>query len=201
MFTLIFAFLTVILLIKLNEILGMAIGFRKEHECAAADSQPEAAHKVYSENLHKEIFKYCRDFDERDFLDKVQRVFKVVFKAYASGDLTILKDLLTPKLYTAFEMAIKDRTSKGEVLSGNIERIVSASIDSTNIDNNKVFINVMFISEQVTVLRNKEGAVIEGNDDFVNSVREVWTFLKSIDSNGKQWYLSEISYVSGDESA
>lgn len=199
MFTLIFAFITVMLIIKLNEIIGMNIGFQKAPDETNGDENDVVVDaSVVSDDVpeREEIHRYYRDFDEVKFLKITENVFKTVFEAYASGDKDTLKQLLSPRMYSAFVMAIDDRASKGEKLSGSIERMVSVKIDGTKIEDEKMYIDVRFVSEQTNILRNANGAIIEGSEDFINTSTEIWTFSRSIDSTEKQWYLSNIKYES-----
>lgn len=199
MFTLFFAFITVMLIIKLNEIIGMNIGFQKSPNEANGDENDvfvDANISSEDETEKQEIYEYCPDFNEARFLRITENVFKTVFDAYAAGDKDTLKQLLSPKIYRAFVMAIDDRASKGEKLSGSIERMVSVKIDNTKIENNEMYIDVRFVSEQTNILRNANGAIIEGSEDFINTSTEIWTFSRPIDSTEKQWYLSNIRYES-----
>lgn len=198
--TMIFAFISIMLLIKLNELLGTYIGFQKENTVPGAvdDMEQQPLSTEYNKDIPnlEEVKKSFPDFYEHRFIQTVTEVFKCVFDAYANEDTELLKELLTPKMYTAFQMAIDDRISKGEKLSGSVERIVSVEIESVKRDERRILIDVKFITEQTTVLKNASGEVIDGDNEFINTVQEVWTFSRSLDSSKRQWYLSEITYIS-----
>lgn len=199
MLALIFGVLSIVLIVKLNDILGRVIGFSKLNSEAAAERIEEQDVEKMEEMPSievKKIREYYKDFNEQVFLKTVNSVFTSVFDAYAQCDKDTLEELLSPKLYNAFKMAIDDRLSKKETLIGKVERIVSSSIDSVKIDDKKIFVDVRFTSEQTNILKNEAGNIIEGNNEFINNVQEIWTFVRSIDSNSKRWYLSEITYIS-----
>ena len=198
MLALFFGILSIVLLVKLNDILGKAIGFSKAESDQSQDQAEQAdTTEIEEDSLDiRKIKEYYKTFNEQTFLKTVNSVFTSVFDAYAKCDKDTLKELLSPKLYSAFQMAIDDRLSKKETLSGSVERIISSSIDSVKVDDNKIFVDVRFSSEQSSVLKDVSGKVIEGDPDFISTVQEVWTFVRPTDSTSKRWYLSEITYVS-----
>jgi predicted lipid-binding transport protein (Tim44 family) len=48
---------------------------------------------------------------------------------------------------------------------------------------------VRFVSQLVSVTRDKLGAVIDGNPDKVTDVTDVWTFARDITSRDPNWKL------------
>ena len=50
-------------------------------------------------------------------------------------------------------------------------------------------ITVRFISEQANVLRDAKGDVIEGDENFIQSITDVWTFERNITSASPNWML------------
>ena len=50
-------------------------------------------------------------------------------------------------------------------------------------------VTVRFVSQLVSVTRDKDGAVIDGNPDKVTDVTDVWTFARDITSRDPNWKL------------
>ena len=50
-------------------------------------------------------------------------------------------------------------------------------------------IAVQFVSEQINILKNAAGEVLEGDENFVQQITDVWTFEKDINSNSPVWLL------------
>ena len=46
-----------------------------------------------------------------------------------------------------------------------------------------------FISEQVNILKNDKGEVIEGDENFVQKITDVWTFERALNAKNNQWIL------------
>ena len=56
----------------------------------------------------------------------------------------------------------------------------------------KLFASVKFVSEVISVKKDKDGKIIEGNPDKIKQVIDYWKFSKNILKKGPNWYLSEI---------
>ena len=54
-------------------------------------------------------------------------------------------------------------------------------------------ISVFFESEQVKVLKDRKGTIIDGDDDKTILVKDIWTFEKKIQSTDLNWKLVETS--------
>jgi predicted lipid-binding transport protein (Tim44 family) len=50
-------------------------------------------------------------------------------------------------------------------------------------------VTVRFVSEQINVLRNAEGQVVDGNPNEVQKVIDLWTFRRNTKSNDPNWQL------------
>ena len=83
MFTLIFAFITVMLIIKLNEIIGMNIGFQKSPNDANSDENDivvDASVVSEDEPERQEIHQHCPDFNEVKFLQITKNILNLAKK-------------------------------------------------------------------------------------------------------------------------
>ncbi|MDR3187214.1 MAG: Tim44/TimA family putative adaptor protein [Holosporaceae bacterium] len=191
---LLFVLLTLFLLAKLNEILGIKIGFQINKENLMDFTAIDEQEKEISETNQKiSNLKTIYDgFDPKDFLSKSRKAFEIIFSAYAAGNLKTLKELLCPRLFQAFSMAIEDRKSRGETLEGILVRIVDAEIMDSSVCNSDILVTVKFITEQSNVLKSKEGKIIEGNADFIEARHDVWVFSRQRSSRNPRWYLQEI---------
>jgi predicted lipid-binding transport protein (Tim44 family) len=68
------------------------------------------------------------------------------------------------------------------------------SIDKSDITNAEVRgttaqITVRFVSQLVTVTRDRSGNVIDGSHDKVTDVTDVWTFARDLSSRDPNWKL------------
>jgi predicted lipid-binding transport protein (Tim44 family) len=64
-----------------------------------------------------------------------------------------------------------------------------SEIKDVKILKNSAKIAVEFITEQVNLLRNAEGKVIEGDENFIQKITDVWTFERSLNAQSNKWLL------------
>ena len=90
---------------------------------------------------------------------------------------------------TAFNEVIAQR--KDEKLTSEVDFICfdKSEIKDVRILKNSVKIAVEFITEQVNLLRNAEGKVIEGDENFIQKITDVWTFERSLNAQSNKWLL------------
>ena len=194
MITLLFAILTFALIVKLNEIIGFRVGFRIERENLSNPNREGSEIKEVSgeEKILKTIRSGYLNFDPESFLKKAEKVFEMVFKSYADGDKSTLKDLLSPRTFKAFSMAIDERKKQGETLEGSILQFAETELVDATTRDDTLYVTVRFITDQTTVLRSADGVILEGNPDYVESRTDVWVFSRKINSSDPRWFLHEI---------
>ncbi len=130
-------------------------------------------------------------FDEGTFAQGAQMAFGMIVEAYAAGDTTSLRPLLSDDLYDGFSEAIRTRLAEGEVLETRIERILSADIIEANLDGRTAFVTVKFVSRQVIVTRDEEGEVVDGDPDQTQEITDIWTFARNTRATDPNWLLVE----------
>ena len=54
---------------------------------------------------------------------------------------------------------------------------------------NTAYVTVKFVSELITVTRDAEGEVVEGDPKKVREVTDIWTFARDISSKNPNWKL------------
>ena len=57
---------------------------------------------------------------------------------------------------------------------------------------NELFASVKFVSEVISVKKDKENKIIEGNPDKIKQVIDYWKFTKNILNKSPDWHLFEI---------
>ena len=118
-------------------------------------------------------------FDERDFLIGAKIAFNTIAEAYSKGDKKVLKPLLSGKVFDAFSSVIDEREEKEEKMEFSLIAINSAKILSQNDKKKPTQITVELVSEQMNVLRDKTGAVLEGDPIQLSTLKDTWVFEKT----------------------
>jgi predicted lipid-binding transport protein (Tim44 family) len=128
-------------------------------------------------------------FDARHFLTGARAAYEMIVTAYAQGDRRSLKNLLSKEVYDGFEQALKDRETRGEKAETRFVSIDKADITGAEVKGRTAQVTVRFVSQLVSVTRDKDGNVIDGSPDKVTDVTDVWTFARDLSSRDPNWKL------------
>jgi predicted lipid-binding transport protein (Tim44 family) len=129
------------------------------------------------------------EFDAKHFLTGARAAYEMIVTAFAEGDRRTLKNLLAREVYEGFEAAISEREKKGNTVESRFVAIDKADIVGAELRARIAQVTVKFVSQLVSVTRDKNGNVVEGNADKVTDVTDVWTFSRDISSRDPNWKL------------
>jgi predicted lipid-binding transport protein (Tim44 family) len=128
-------------------------------------------------------------FDIKHFITGARAAYEMIVTAYAEGDRRSLKNLLAREVYDGFETAIRDRETKGETVETRFVSIDKSDITAVDVRGRTAQVTIRFLSQLVSVTRDKSGNVIDGNPDKVTDVTDVWTFARDLSSRDPNWKL------------
>ncbi len=144
------------------------------------DESAEPADISLLSPLDKELIK-IPNFNKKLFIKGAQRAFETILAAFSKGDVKTLSMLVNKELLKRIEKVINERKQNGIVTESDLISFVETEIESVNfVDNEKVNLIVKFVSEQVNLLKNADGDIIEGDENYVQTISDVWTFEKSL---------------------
>ena len=130
------------------------------------------------------------DFKKESFISGAKKAFQIITEAFNKADEKTLKMLVSTSIFNKMQAVIKQRqedqiTAETDFICFDKVEIIKASVN----DKNKASISVEFVSEQVNLLRNKDNEVIEGDENYIQTIRDVWTFEKKLDPKILNWVL------------
>jgi predicted lipid-binding transport protein (Tim44 family) len=128
-------------------------------------------------------------FDPRHFISGGRSAYEMIVLAFANGDRRALKDLLSSEVYDSFDAAIKDREQHEQKTETRFVSIDKAEIVNAEARDRTVQLTVRFVSQMISVTRDKAGAIVDGNPDKVTDITDVWTFARDISSRDPNWKL------------
>jgi len=129
------------------------------------------------------------NFDKNIFLKRASKAFEMILNAFANRDTETLKMLTTSKLYEKFSQIIDERKAQNITAESELIKIDEMKIDDVKITQKTAKIAIKFVSSQINVLKNADGEVIEGDENFVQQITDVWTFEKDLNSASHVWLL------------
>jgi predicted lipid-binding transport protein (Tim44 family) len=128
-------------------------------------------------------------FDAKGFITGARGAYEMIVNAYAEGDRRTLKSLLAREVYEGFEGAISEREKRGEAVESHFVSIDEAEITGAELRQRTAQVTLRFVSKLITVTRDNEGKVIDGNAEKVSDVTDIWTFARDVTSRDPNWKL------------
>ncbi len=129
-----------------------------------------------------------RKFAPAGFLDGAEKAFAMIVGAFAGGDRVALRPLLSDDTYRAFETAIAGREAAGQTQISDLRGIQSATIEAAELRGTVAQITVRFVSDQVSLTRDKDGKEVSGTD-AVTELTDLWTFERDLSASDPTWRL------------
>jgi predicted lipid-binding transport protein (Tim44 family) len=128
-------------------------------------------------------------FDPAAFLEGGKLAYEAIVMAFAEGDQKTLEQLLGNDVLDGFQRAIRERETRGEKVLSSLVGIDKADIIEAEVKNRTAYVTVKFVSELISVTRDADGEVIEGDPKKVREVTDIWTFAREVASKNPNWKL------------
>ena len=179
------------IILRLRNILGKRTG----HEDKVFTSFSEKKFEQFKPKNSKleKIKNDTLDKNQKDeFLKGAEAAYESIITAFAKGERVKLKNLLSAEMNSNFEEAISQR-EKNEIKS----ELTFIGLKETKLEKfekvkNDFFATVKFVSEIISVKKDRDNKIIEGNPEKIKTVTDHWCFTKNIFSKNPNWYLSQI---------
>jgi predicted lipid-binding transport protein (Tim44 family) len=128
-------------------------------------------------------------FDPQHFISGAKGAYEMIVLAFANGDRRALKDLLSSEVYESFEAVIRDREKHEQKTETRFVSIDKAELVGAEVRDRNAQLTVRFVSQMISVTRDRAGAIVDGNPEKVSDITDVWTFARDITSRDPNWKL------------
>jgi predicted lipid-binding transport protein (Tim44 family) len=128
-------------------------------------------------------------FDPKHFLSGARSAYEMIVLAFANGDRRALKDLLSSEVYESFDAVIKDREKRDQKTETRFVSIEKAELTGAEARDRTAQLTVRFVSQMISVTRDKGGTIVDGNPDKISDITDVWTFARDVSSRDPNWKL------------
>ena len=141
----------------------------------------------------EQIGRADHEFSPRRFVQGAQAAFEMIVEAFAKGDTATLRPLLGDDVYDEFAAAIRDRLAEDLVQETTIVALDAAEIISAEMRASTARVTVKFVSQQINVVRDKDGEQVDGDPSLIERVTDIWIFARNTRSSDPNWALIETS--------
>jgi predicted lipid-binding transport protein (Tim44 family) len=128
-------------------------------------------------------------FDPRHFLSGARSAYEMIVLAFANGDRRALRDLLSSEVFESFDAAIKERERNEQKTETRFVSIDKAELVGAEMRDRTAQLTVRFVSQMISVTRDKAGNIVDGNADKVADITDIWTFARDTTSRDPNWKL------------
>lgn len=164
-----------------------------QNKLKVEDSAPQELIPQEDESSLSDLEKTLRkipDFDRKRFVSAAQNAFQIITEAFNKGDIETLEMLVNKNILKKFREVIEYRqkeniTAETDFICFDRTDIIRAEITAKGIAR----LGVEFVSQQVNVLRNAKEQVIEGDENYIQNITDVWTFERALTSTAPNWLL------------
>jgi predicted lipid-binding transport protein (Tim44 family) len=205
-----FGMIAAFLVLRLRSILGRRTGFERQ----APPSQPPQAARAAAGPVIEgraeptgpaapqvvpdaasptgQVLARMRDidqtFDPARFLAGVDQAFRMILAAFAAGDRSTLRALLSDDTCQAFEQAISAREAAGDTQVSEIKAIQQLAIEQAELKGRSGSITVKIVSDQISYTKDPNGKPLTGTD-AVTEITDLWTFERDLSKQDPTWRL------------
>ena len=130
---------------------------------------------------------------KKRFLKGADIAYEQIITSFAKGDKKSLKRLLGKELFADFSEVIDERKKKQLKYETTFIGLKSSKILEFKKIENIYKVTVNFVSEIITCVKDKNNQIIQGNQDTIKTVNDVWKFSKNMWSQDPTWHLVETS--------
>jgi predicted lipid-binding transport protein (Tim44 family) len=193
-----FGFIDIILLaviagfiiLRLRSILGKKTGYEgKNFSILEEKKYNQFTPQVKNEVLTKDTLE---GGEKKQFLKGAEIAYESILTSFAKGEKDELRKLLTKDIFNNFEQAIDHRNKENIKSELTFIGFKESKVEKFEKIKNEFFSTVKIVCEIISVKKNKDEAIIEGDPDKIKTVTDYWKFSKSASSKNPNWFLAEI---------
>ena len=178
------------IILRLRKILGRKTG----HEGKVTSVFDEKKFTEFKTELKAQpiLKNILEEGEKKQFLKGAELAYENIITSFAKGEKDELKKLLTKDIFNNFEQAIDHRNKEKIKSELTFIGIKESDVEKFEKIKNDLVATVKIVCEIISVKKDKEDNVVEGNADRIKTVTDHWKFTKNALSDNPNWYLAEI---------
>jgi predicted lipid-binding transport protein (Tim44 family) len=179
-----------IIILRLRNVLGKGAedsAFRAKKSVVVDAQFEETNLSKVEENIN------LKEFKEETFLKGAQAAYEMIVNAFAMADKKTLKDLTSSEVYKSFVAVLDERKNKKYINQFTFIGIKKATIENVDKKDSFYTVKTRFVSEIISCVKDANNNVIEGSPEEIQTVNDVWSFSRDLNSDDPTWHLTEIA--------
>ena len=178
------------IILRLRNILGKKTG----HEGKITDVFNEKNYNQFKPQVKNTtiIKENLEDGEKKQFLKGAEIAYESILTSFAKGEKEKLKKLLTKDIFNSFEQAIDHRNKENIKSELTFIGFKESKVEKFEKIKDEYFSTVKIVCEIISVKKDKNEAIIEGDPNKIKTVTDYWKFSKKTSSINPNWFLAEI---------
>jgi predicted lipid-binding transport protein (Tim44 family) len=179
-----------IIILRLRSVLG-----KGAEDSVSRVKKPTIVNTNFEETVPSRVEENInlREFKEETFLKGAQAAYEMIVNAFAAADKKTLKDLTSPEVYKSFVDVLDERKNKKYVNQFTFIGIKKAKIENVDKKDSFYTVKTRFVSEIISCIKDANNNIIEGSPEEIQTVNDVWSFSRDLNSDDPTWNLTEIA--------
>jgi predicted lipid-binding transport protein (Tim44 family) len=179
-----------IIILRLRSVLG-----KGAEDSVSRVKKPTIVNTNFEETVPSRVEENInlREFKEETFLKGAQAAYEMIVNAFAAADKKTLKDLTSPEVYKSFVGVLDERKNKKYVNQFTFIGIKKAKIENVDKKDSFYTVKTRFVSEIISCIKDANNNIIEGSPEEIQTVNDVWSFSRDLNSDDPTWNLTEIA--------
>ncbi|MFX0545467.1 Tim44/TimA family putative adaptor protein [Roseovarius sp. S1116L3] len=203
---LVLAGIAVFLILRLKSVLGTRDGHEPSPEARPAPAQRTHNLEVIEGGPDRDIIDHVPEdsetaaalaemkraepsFGVADFLGGARGAYEMILMAFERGEMEEVREFLSEDVYDSFSEVVAIREEKGLTIEAEFIGIRDMTLSSASFEEGVADITVKFVGELVSVVKDAEGKVIEGEPGKSKRQKDVWTFERMMGADDPNWRL------------
>jgi len=206
---LVLAGIAVFLILRLRSVLGTREGYERPPEpLPGAGAQNRRSFDVIEGGADDDITDHVSagspqatalaemkriepDFNVGEFLQGARGAYEMILMGFEQGNMDDLVPFLSRDVFESFDEVVQLREREGLKVEANFVGVREVELADAAFDRerNEAEITVRFVGELTSVVRDRDGKIVEGDPNTIKRQRDVWTFGREMGSDNPNWKL------------
>ena len=136
-----------------------------------------------------EMKKIEPDFNVTEFLSGARQAYEMIVMGFERGQMDDLVPLLSRDVFESFDEVVQLREREGLSVEASFAGVREVDLVDASFENGTAEVTVRLVGELSSVVRDREGKVVEGDLNVVKQQRDVWTFARQMGADNPNWRL------------
>ena len=205
---LVLAGIAIFLILRLRSVLGTREGFEKPPLARPPLADRRERLKVIEGGADPDITDHVAEgseaaralaamkraepgFSVAEFLSGARGAYEMILMAFENGDLEKVRPFLSDDVYRAFADVVSAREKEGLRVEANFIGVRETALTDAQFDeaSRLAEITVRFVGELNSVVRDRDGRIVQGNPNEIIRQKDVWTFARKMGVDDPNWQL------------